>query len=183
MQTSISFVNTVFHNKKWHSQQGTKRRFRGWKQQHIHTNYNVSRILALHNLSSIRKQHNISKKRISNTKKENLLYKCFNNNNIDIKGLLIIDIESASTSAKACRVLIVNSKTNNIMGRDLLSKLGITLNATKNVGMKINLITQLQTEKNIIKWVFQKHPHLCTCLGRSKNNIAKSIIKSEYTPS
>ena len=30
--------------------------------------------------------------------------------------------------------------------------------------------------------VFKKHPHLCTRLGKSKNHIAKSILKSEKTP-
>ena len=114
---------------------------------------------------------------------ENTIYKCFNNNNIEIEGVLIIDIQSGSWTAKSCKVLIVKNKTNNIMGRDLLSKLGITLNASKNTGKPINFISNLQTEKNIIKWVFQKYPHLCTRLGRSKNHIAKSIFKSAYTPS
>ena len=97
--------------------------------------------------------------------------------------MLIIDIQSGSWTAKNCKVLIVKNKTNNIMGRDLLSKLGITLNASKNTGKPINFISNLQMEKNIIKWVFQKYPHLCTRLGRSKNHIAKSIFKSTYTPS
>ena len=114
---------------------------------------------------------------------ENTIYNCFNNNNIDIKGVLIIDIKSGSWIAKSCKVLMVNNRTNNIMGRDLLAKPGITLNATKNTGKNVNLISQLQTEKNIIKWVFQKNPHLCTRLGRSKNHIAKSIFKTEYAPS
>ena len=114
---------------------------------------------------------------------ENTIYKCFNNNNIEIEGVLIIDIQSGSWTAKSCKVLIVKNKTINIMGRDLLSKLGITLNASKNTGKPINFISNLQTEKNIIKWVFQKYPHLCTRLGRSKNHIAKSIFKSTYTPS
>ena len=61
--------------------------------------------------------------------------------------------------------------------------MGITLNASKNTGKHINFISNLQMEKNIIKWVFQKYPHLCTRLGRSKNHIAKSIFKSAYTPS
>ena len=99
-------------------------------------------------------------KEIENTRiekfRENTVYKCFNNNNIEIKGVLIIDIKSGSWTAKRCRILIVNSKTNNNMGRDLLEKLGITLNASKNTGKQVNLISELQTEKNIIKWVFQK---------------------------
>ena len=69
------------------------------------------------------------------------------------------------------------------MGRDILTKLGITLSAHKKPGKTINIITNIQTEKNIIKWIFHKYPHLCTRLGRSKNHIAKSIFKSQYTPS
>ena len=69
------------------------------------------------------------------------------------------------------------------MGRDILTKLGITLSAQKKPGKTINIITNIQTEKNIIKWIFQKYPHLCTRLGRSKNHIAKSIFKSQYKPS
>ena len=69
------------------------------------------------------------------------------------------------------------------MGRVLLEKMGITLTTSKNTGKQVNLISELQTEKNIIKWVFQKYPQLCTRLGRSKNHIAKSIFKLEYTQS
>ena len=69
------------------------------------------------------------------------------------------------------------------MGRDILTKLGITLSAQKKPGKTINIITNIQMEKNIIKWIFLKYPHLCTRLGRSKNHIAKSIFKSQYTPS
>ena len=112
---------------------------------------------------------------------ENTTYRCFDNNNIDIKRVHIMDKNSETWSAKACRVLIVNNKTNNIMCRDLLSKLGITLNATKNTGKKTILISQLQTAKNIIKWVFLKYPNKRTRLGRSKDHIAKSIFKKEYT--
>ena len=69
------------------------------------------------------------------------------------------------------------------MGRDMLTKLGITLSAHTKPCNTINLISIIQTEKSIIKWIFQKYPHLCTRLGRSKNHIAKSIFKSQYTPS
>ena len=68
------------------------------------------------------------------------------------------------------------------MGRDLLAKLGITLNVTKNTGKNVNLISQLQTEKNIINGSF-KNTHIYAMLGRSKNHIAKPIFKTEYTPS
>ena len=38
-------------------------------------------------------------------------------------------------------------------------------------------------EQNITKWIFKKYTNLCTRLGRSKNHIAKSIMKKDKTPS
>ena len=40
-------------------------------------------------------------------------FRCFNNNNIQIQGVLHLDIKSGSWSAKQCKVLIVDNKTNN----------------------------------------------------------------------
>ena len=98
--------------------------------------------------------------------------------------MLSLELNSGSWTAKDCKVLIVENRTNNIMGRDILTKLGITLSAQKKPGKTINLISNIQTEKNIIKWIFHKYPHLCTRCGYLwKNHIAKSIFKSQYTPS
>ena len=69
------------------------------------------------------------------------------------------------------------------MGRDVLAKLGITLKAVTPHGKQVHIILNIQTEKNIIKWIFQKYPQLCTRLGRSKNHIAKSLFRQNYTPS
>ena len=115
--------------------------------------------------------------------KENTKYRCFNNNNIQIRGVLQFDIRSGSWVAEQCKVLIVDNKTNNIMGRDLLAKIGITLNANKPKGKQNLQVLNVQTEENIIKWILQKYPHLCTRLGRSKHHIAQSIFKENYTPS
>ena len=68
------------------------------------------------------------------------------------------------------------------MGRDILQQLGIYLTATKPTGKTIGLISDASTEQNIIKWIFKKYPHLCTRLGRSKNNMAKSTFKEKFTP-
>ena len=68
------------------------------------------------------------------------------------------------------------------MGRDILQQLGIVLTATKPTGKIINLVSDTLTEQNIIKWIFKKYPHLCTRLGRSKNHVAKSTFKENFTP-
>ena len=110
-------------------------------------------------------------------------YRCFNNNDIAIKGVLHMELKSGSWNAKNCKILFVGKKTNNIMGRDVLAELGITLKAEKPHGKQVHTILNIQTEKNIIKWIIQKYPHLCTRLGRSKNHIAKSLFRQNYTPS
>ena len=108
-------------------------------------------------------------------------YKSLNNNNIKIEGELN---HSGSWTAQHCRILVVGHKTIHLMGRDVLQKLGITLRQQphKSPVNTINSITSIETEKNIIKWIYNKYPHLCTRLGKSKNHFAKSIFKQNHTP-
>ena len=65
------------------------------------------------------------------------------------------------------------------MGRDVLTKLGLTLTQQQSEGKKVFNINENIIEQNITKWIYKKYPHLCTQLGRSKNHIAKSIMKKE----
>ena len=59
-------------------------------------------------------------------------YKCFNNNNIEIEGEINITLQSGSWTAQNCRILVVEHKTHNLMGRDVLQKLGISLQQKPN---------------------------------------------------
>ena len=70
------------------------------------------------------------------------------------------------------------------MGRDVLQKLGIILQqkSNKSPGNKIDSISSIATEKNIIKWIYKKYSHLCKRLGKSKNQVAKSIFKQNHAP-
>ena len=70
----------------------------------------------------------------------------------------------------------------NLIERDILAKLGLTLTQQQKEGKKILNINENIVEQNITKWIFKKYPHLCTRLGRSKNHIAKPIMKQEKTP-
>ena len=109
-------------------------------------------------------------------------YKCFNNQDIKILGVLHITFESGAWTAKNCRILLVKHLPQPVMGRDILQQLGIVLTATKPTGKTINLISDTSTEQNIIKWIFKKYPHLCTQLERSKNHVAESTFKENFTP-
>ena len=111
-------------------------------------------------------------------------YGCFNNNNIKIEGTLQLTLKSGSWTAKDCQILVVQHKTNNLMGRDILQKLGITLQQrpTRSPGNYINSISHIKTEKNIIKWILKKYPYLSSRIGKSKNHITNSILKENHTP-
>ena len=109
-------------------------------------------------------------------------YKCFNNQDIKILGVLHITLKSGAWTAKNCRILLVKHLPQPVMGKDILQQLGIVLTVTKPTGKIINLVSDTSTEQNIIKWIFKKYPHLCTSLGRSKNHLAKSTFKENFTP-
>ena len=93
-------------------------------------------------------------------------FRCFNNNKIDIIGTIQVEITSDSTNARNCTILLVNNKTINIMGRDIMDQLGLRLTmTTTNKGEK-NLFNISNTHQRISKWIFNKYPHLCPRLGR-----------------
>ena len=116
--------------------------------------------------------------------KSNTQYRCFENNNIKVEGTLQLPLESGSWTARDCQVLVVRHKTNNLMGRDILQKLGIGLQQRpkQSPGSNLNSISHIETEKNIIKWVLRKYPHFCSRIGKSKDPIAKSIFKQNHIP-
>ena len=78
---------------------------------------------------------------------KNKRYSCFNDKEIKIKGVIHMDITSGSWCAKRCPILIVKQNTTNLMGRDVLPNLGISLQQTKQPGRQINHISDIETEK------------------------------------
>ena len=72
---------------------------------------------------------------------------------------------------------MVNANTVNLMGRDILEKLGFTLSQNKGThNNNINLDNRLEIK------IINKFPHLCSRLGKSKNHIAKSTLKQDISP-
>ena len=109
-------------------------------------------------------------------------FKCFNNQDIPIIGQIQMELHSGSWTAKNCNIFVLYHRSQNLMGRDVLSKLGLTLTQQQTEGKKVFNINENIIEQNVTKWIFKKYPHLCTRLGRSKNHIAKSIMKKEKMP-
>ena len=67
-------------------------------------------------------------------------------------------------------------------GTGRTAKTGHQLQQTKQQGRQIHHFSDVETGKNIIKWIFKKYPHLCTRLGRSRNHITKSQFQESHYP-
>ena len=107
-------------------------------------------------------------------------FRCFNNNKIKIISTLNIHLSSGNSVAKDCEILVVPHNTVNLLGRDILQKLGIHLTQTKQGEKTVNFINPDQ--KQITHKIFKNFPHLCTRLGKTKNHIAKSTFKQYFKP-
>ena len=107
-------------------------------------------------------------------------FRCFNNNKIKVISTLKIHLSSGNSVAKDCEILVVPHNTVNLLGRDILQKLGIHLTQTKQGEKTINFINPDQQQ--ITHKIFKNFPHLCTRLGKSKNHIAKSTFKQYFKP-
>ena len=69
------------------------------------------------------------------------------------------------------------------MGRDIMDKLGLRLTkAPQQKQGEKQLLHISNTHQRISKWIFQKYPHLCTRLGRSRNHVVKSTFKKDFNP-
>ena len=78
---------------------------------------------------------------------------------------------------------MVESKSQNLMRRDILAKLGLTLIQQQTFkGKKIFNFKENNIEENFTKCIFKKYPQLCTRQSKNKNYLEKSILKSEKTP-
>ena len=90
-----------------------------------------------------------------------------------------LDLTSGNTTVHNCQILFVPQNTVNLLGRDILQKLGIEL-TFKTSGENIHNINSPQN--NIAKWMFHEYPHLFTRIGKSKNHIAKSTFHNTFHP-
>ena len=104
-------------------------------------------------------------------------YRCFNNIEIPITGIIQMNLRSGLREATNNEILVVNANTVNLMGRVILGKLGFTL--SQNKGTNINNINM---DKGLEIKIIKKFPHLCSRLGKSKNHIAKSTLKQDIFP-
>ena len=103
--------------------------------------------------------------------------RCFNNIEIPITAIIQMNVRSGHREATNNEIIVVDANTVNLLGRDILGKLGFTLSQNKGTHINnINLDNTLQIK------IINKFPHLCSRLGKSKNHIAKSTLKQDISP-
>ena len=83
-------------------------------------------------------------------------FKCFNNQDIPILRQIEMELQSGSWTARNCNILVVKHRSQNLMGRDVLTKLGLTLTQQQSEGKKVFNINEKIIEQNITKWIFKK---------------------------
>ena len=78
-------------------------------------------------------------------------FKCFNNQDIPIIGQIQMELNSGSWTAKNFNILVVKHRSQNLMGRDALSKIALTLTQQQTEGKKVFNINENIIEQNITK--------------------------------
>ena len=104
-------------------------------------------------------------------------YRWFNNVSIPITGIVQLDLTSGDWTFKDNRILTERTRTVNLLGRDILSKLGFAL--FKSPDKQTNYIN---TDLPFKTKIMEPFTHLCKRIGISKNHVAKSDIKSNIYP-
>ena len=104
-------------------------------------------------------------------------YRCFNNIEIPIPGTIQRKLSSGHREAANNEILVVDANTVNLLGRDILGKLGFTLSQSKRT-----YINNIHSDNAIQIKIINRYPHLCSRPGKSKNHIAKSTLKQDIAP-
>ena len=88
-------------------------------------------------------------------------FKLFNNKAIKIISQIQMEIQSGSWTAKNCNIHVLEHKSQNLMGRDILTKLELTLTQQQaNKGKKVLNINENFIKQNFTKWIFKSYPSL-----------------------
>ena len=97
---------------------------------------------------------------------------CYNGYKILSFGRIIAPIESGGWTIKTFSLIVVDDRSANILGRNLLPLIGIQLQQ-QPAGKSVNTISDDINGSNakITNWVKTTYPGLCTRIGRARNHM------------
>ena len=114
---------------------------------------------------------------------QNTIYRWFNNNNIKVEGTQHLTLQSGSWTNRNCQVLVDRHKTNNLMGRLILQKLGTALQQRpkQSPGNNINSISYIETEK-ISSSGYLENTHNFACESANQKTTSLYRFSNKITP-
>ena len=99
---------------------------------------------------------------------------CYNGESIHPKGRLIITIELGGWKIQTSPFIITDDHKTNILGRNLLPRIGIRLIQEKQTHKVLNLQEKDESSHEIKQWVKDKIQPLCVRIGKSKHHVMKT---------
>ena len=95
---------------------------------------------------------------------------CYNGEYIQPKGRLILTIESGGWKVQTAPFIIVDNQKAKILGRNLLSRIGINLIQDKPTQKILKLQQSDKSNHEIKQWVKDNFQQLCVRIGKSKQH-------------
>ena len=107
---------------------------------------------------------------------------CYNGETINPKGRLIITIESGGWKNQSAPFIIVDDQKANIIGRNILPQIGISLIQKKHTQNILSIREQEESDPEIKQWVKDNFQQLCIRIGKSKNHMMKTQFNQDFMP-
>ena len=109
-------------------------------------------------------------------------YRWFNNN-IKVEGTQHLTLKSGSWTNRNCQVLVDRHKTNNLMGRVILQKLGTALQQRpkQSPGNNINSISYIETKKKSSSG-YLENTHTFACESANQKTTSLYRFSNKITP-
>ena len=107
---------------------------------------------------------------------------CYNGETKNPKGRLIIMIESRGWKIQTAPFFIVDDQKANIIGRNILPRIGIKLIQEKQKQNVLNVREQEESDPEIKQWVRDNFQKLCIRIGKSKHHVMRTQFSKDFTP-
>ena len=107
---------------------------------------------------------------------------CYNGETINLKGRLITTIESGGWRIQSAPFIIVDEQKTNIIGRKILTQIGVKLIQEKQKQNVLSVREQEESDPEIKQWVKDNFTQLCICIGKPKNHTMTTQFNQDFIP-
>ena len=107
---------------------------------------------------------------------------CYNGESIHPKGRLIVTIESGGWKVQTAPFIIVDNHKANIIGRNILPRIGIKLIHDKQTQKVLTVQRSDESNHETEQWVQDSFQQLCVRMGKSKHRVMKTQFNKDFEP-